>query len=263
MKRFLILAATATAFMFALVACSGEEKNLQDIYNNAIEASNELNSYQMDMNMDMDMSMPDIPAQQTTITTEGKVVVDPMALHQTMDMMGQSIEMYYTEDGMYMQQPGTDQWLKAPKQMMEQITQMSQAQQKPGEQLKQLENYIEDFNLEEKENSYVLSVSSSGDKMKGFVKEMLQQNLPADALNDDVIKGITIKNLDYHFTVTKEDYYPKALDLNMDLEIDQNGETSTINEHIQATYSKYNQIEEITVPEEIKENAQEMPMGPS
>ncbi|QHE53334.1 DUF6612 family protein [Pontibacillus sp. HMF3514] len=263
MKRFITMAVSAIALILALAGCSGEEKSLQDIYNNAIEASNELNSYQMDMNMDMDMSMPGIPAQKTTITTKGKVVIDPMALHQTMEIMGQSVEMYYTENGMYMQQPGTDQWVKAPKSMMDQLTQMSQAQQKPGEQLEQLKKYVEDFNLEEKENSFVLSVSSSEDKMKGFVKEMLKQNLPNNAINDDVLKNISIKKLDYKFTVNKDNYYPKALDLSMDLEIEQNGEKSIIKEKIHATYSKYNEIEEITVPEEVKNNAQEMPMGPS
>lgn len=251
------------ALSLILVGCSEENKSLEKIYNNAIEASNDLNSYQMDMNMDIDMSMPGLPGQQTTITSKGEVVVEPMALHQTMDMMGQTIEMYYTEDGMYMQQPGTDQWMKAPKDMMDQITQMSQAQQNPGEQLKQLEKYVEEFNLEENESSYILSVSSSEDKMKDFVKEMLEQNLPENALNEDVLKGITIKNLNYQFTVGKENYYPKKLDLDMELEINQNGETSTIKEHIQAEYSNYNGIGEITVPEEVKENAKEMPMGPS
>ncbi len=263
MKKFITMAACSLALLVALVGCSAEEKSLQDIYNNAIEASNELNSYHMDMNMDMDMSMPGLPGQKTTIKSQSDIVTEPMAMHQTMEMMGQNIEMYYTKEGMYMQQPGTDQWMKAPKEMMDQLTQMSQAQQKPGEQLKQLKKYVEEFNLEEKENSYVLSVSSSEGKMKGFVKEMLEQNLPENTMNEDILKGITIKKLDYTFTVSKENYYPEALDLNMNLEIDQNGETSTIKQHIEATYSKYNEIEEITVPEKVKKNAKEMPMGPS
>lgn len=263
MKRFISVFASVFVLMFVLSACSeAEEKTVTDIFNNAVEASNSLESFAMDMEMDMDMSVPDLPSQQVKVKTKAEVVTEPLALHQTMDFMGQSIEMYFTEEGMYMQQPGNEQWIKAPKEMMNEITQMSQAQQNPGEQLEQLKKYMEDFKMEEKENTYVLSVSSSGDKMKDFIKETLQQNLPESSMSDDMLKGVTINSINYTFTIDKETYYPTALDLKMDLEIEQNGQKSKIKQNIKGTYSKYNEIGEITVPEEIKNNAMEMPMGP-
>ncbi|MFC0523942.1 DUF6612 family protein [Pontibacillus salicampi] len=250
----------AISAVIILAACSAEEKaTVQGVYDETLKASEELTSFQMEMEQDISMGENNSVSQ----TATGKVNTDPLAFHQKMNMMNQEMEMYYTEEAMYLQQPGQDQWVKAPADMMEQLNQLTQSQQKPTKQLEQLEQYVDDFSMEEKENTYVLSISSSGDKMKDFIKETLEENMPEGTMSEDMLKGLTINNLEYTFTIQKDTYYPKQLDLTMDLSMEQNGTTADMKQEVQATYSKYNEVGEITVPEDIKNNAKEMSMPQS
>lgn len=46
----------------------------------------------------------------------------------------------------------------------------------------------------------------------------------------------------------------------MDIDVDQQGQKAKIYQKMNGTYNKYNEIDEITVPDEVKNSATELPV---
>lgn len=259
MKR-LILLISAIFFIITLSACNNEEANdLETIYNNALEASEELKSFEVNMNVSQKITIPDLDNLELDSKIKTQMTTDPQAFHQVMEVMGSSIEMYY-KDNLYIQQSGTDQWLKAPRNSLDQFNQLSQNQQTPFDQLIQIQDYINEFNLKEQNDSYVLTFSSDGEETKQLIKDTLEKNFPEGGLTPDMLEGITINNVHYSYTISKNTYYPEAFDVELDINVDQGGEQAQIYQKMSGNYSKHNEISEITVPHNVIENAEEMPM---
>ncbi|WP_181349496.1 DUF6612 family protein [Thalassobacillus sp. CUG 92003] len=272
MKRRVWGIACVLMAVFVLTACSASEQaKLQDIYSQANEASKELDSLAVDMTMEQQMdltgitgadgkeNLPGMNGMNMESEIQAEMITDPLALHQTMTMMGQEVEMYYKEDEMYISQPGTNGWMKAPKEMMKQINQMTNVQQTPAEQLDLLKDYVDDFTMEEDDDHYTLSFSSKGDNVKQLIEETMKQALPEDQWDDQMMDAVTVEQLSYTFKIAKDTHYPESFDMAMEFTVDENGETSTISQKVNGDYSKFNEIGDIEIPQEVSENATEMP----
>ncbi|UOQ46084.1 hypothetical protein MUN89_09290 [Halobacillus salinarum] len=189
---------------------------------------------------------------------EAKVHADPLAYHQTVQTMGQSIEQYYTTDGFFISQPGSNQWVKAPDNMVEKMSQITAADQMPAKQLSKLKDYVDDFNLEEKEGNYILTFHSKGEDVQELIKNTMKENFPEAKLPKDLFKKLTINDVTYRYTINKESYYPKAIDIEMNFSIDNGGQKTSVKQTLSGTYSDYNELGNITVPKEIKSSAGEI-----
>ncbi len=73
-------------------------------------------------------------------------------------------------------------------------------------------------------------------------------------------QDLNIKNIEYEIYIDKETFYPSKLNMNMDMDITVEGETISLKQIISGEYLDYNQIGEITVPQEIVDTAFEMEM---
>ena len=69
---------------------------------------------------------------------------------------------------------------------------------------------------------------------------------------------MTIHSVNYVINVDKETFLTNSLDVKMDMDMNIEGESMNIKSDIQADYSKYNEIEAITIPAEVLEQAQEI-----
>lgn len=106
MKKWMTLF-VAIALAFTLSAC---QENAEEVYNKALEASKELKSAEVDMDMKQTIG---IPSEDMTMDISSKMDVkmttDPLTMYQkgTIDMgdllpMAMEMESYVTEDAMYM-----------------------------------------------------------------------------------------------------------------------------------------------------------------
>ncbi len=259
MKKFILPVCSLAFLILFTVACSAEEKaELEDIYQETLAASEELKNFEMEADVDQEiagggMEMPSIS---TTINAE--IQLEPLAFHQTMDVMGQEVEMYYTEEGMFFKDPQQGQWMKGPKELADQLnTAAVQQQQNPSDQLKQLEAYADDFNMEEKDNRYILSLSASGEGFDQLLKEQMN-NLPEGEVTEELLDTLKINKLDYTIAVNKDTYYPESMTVDMDIDIEENGETTNISQKMESTYRNFNELDSIEVPQEVTDTAIEM-----
>ncbi|MFD1020554.1 DUF6612 family protein [Thalassobacillus hwangdonensis] len=260
---------TFTTFMLlaliALSACSKtESEEAGELFQKAVKASEKLESFHMEATMDQEITMEgmeDFPGMNTTTSLSSDIQVEPSAFHQTMEMMGQKIEMYYTEEALYLNESmnGETKWYKAPEKLLEDLNQMGNMQQNPSEQMELLKEYSEDFSLENKEDSYILTFDAEGEKVNKLVQAIMKENLPEGQFNEEMFEGLTTNQLSFNYTIDKEKYYPEKLDMELEIELEENGERTTINQKINAVYSKFNQVKNIKVPDEVMEQAEELP----
>ncbi|GGF32958.1 hypothetical protein GCM10010954_35170 [Halobacillus andaensis] len=266
MKNSMITLAAFSLLLIVSACSSAEGEKAKEVFKKSAAASEELDSFSMEMEMtqkmnveseDSEEGIPDGIPLQTTMNSD--MQMDPVAFYQTVEFMGQSMEQYYTEDGMYMTVPGEENWYKAPEELVDQLNQISSEEQSPGNQLENLEEYVDEFNLEEKENSYLLSFSSEGENVQALIEESVEEMFPEGTMPEDALEGLTVEQVNYTFEVDKESYYPKQLDAEMNFTMNMEGEETSIHQTMSGSYSNFNEVGEIEIPSEVIEQAEDLP----
>jgi hypothetical protein len=168
------------------------------------------------------------------------------------------MEQYYSDEGLYMTMPSKEGWFKAPKELTEQLNSISAQEQTPGSQLESLKDYIDDFNLETKDSNYILTLTSEGENVQKLFEEAMKETMPEGQIPEEMMKGLTVNKLSYKFVIDKESYYPQTMDIEMYYTFDQNGQQMEIQQNINGQYSKFNEVGEITIPQDVKDGAKEI-----
>src|SRR5699024_10798776 len=164
-----MIAIIAVLFTITMSACqqtatpTGETSDQSDltaeeVYNEALAVAEDMESAEVLFNMKQTIEAPDEDA----MSTEGEFViqmtVDPISMHQegslTLDMADfpaedVHMEMYFTEDDMYLYESDFDQWIMMDSNMAEFIDMMGAQQQDPVEELKMIEDYLDDLTFEQ------------------------------------------------------------------------------------------------------------------
>lgn len=123
MKKSITLLLLTFAFL-GLAACSSGDKEVNEIYNKALEAAEEMNSAEVDIEMKQEMT---VPQEEDTMVMEsqmsGAIITEPLAMHQkgtTSISMGEEMdepmemeqELYFVDNEMYSYDSITEEWLK-------------------------------------------------------------------------------------------------------------------------------------------------------
>lgn len=253
------------------------DMTLQEVFDKSMEVSNKTESLSAKVDMTQKMNQPSQDlAMETASVMDMNITMDPLAIYQkgttTMKMDGSeeeqsmNMEMYMTEQGFFMNDETTGQWMKLPSEMYEQIAQMTEQQSDPSQQLKQLEAFKDDFAFEQTDSEYILKLSASGEKFNALIEEQMSQFMPElegeenQASIEEMMEGMSIEKVDYTINIDKETFETTTVDMIMDMTMEMEGETMQINQVMNADYSNYNGVETITVPEDIVNSAQEMQM---
>ena len=285
MKKWSMLLAVTT-LSFGLVACNDtatptpgtkteqtSNLTLQDVFKKSVEQSESIKS--LSANIDM-TQLIEVPSQEISMETNSKMdmdmVIEPLSLYQkgttSMTMPGMpsseqaddmKMESYMTEQGFYMFDSMSNQWTKLPSDMYEQIMSMSQKQADPAKQLKDLEAFKDDFTFEQTDSAYVLKLAASGDKFNELIQKQLADTMPDMMVEEqELLKEMNIEKVNYEIFIDKETFNTTALNMIMDMTMVVEGEEMKLAQNLKSTYSKYNEVEKIEIPQEIIDNAQEM-----
>ena len=253
------------------------DMTLEEVFDKSMEVSNATESLSAKIDMTQNMKQPSQDlAMETSSVMDMDITMDPLAIYQkgttTMKMDGSEeeqtmdMEMYMTEQGFFMNDSTTGQWMKLPSEMYDQIAQMTEQQSDPSQQLKQLETFKDDFTFEQTDSEYVLKLSAAGDEFNALIEEQMSQFMPElegeenQAAMDEMMEAMNIEKVDYTINIDKESFETTAVDMIMDMTMEMEGETMEMNQVMNADYSNYNGVETITVPEDVVNGAQEMQM---
>lgn len=200
---------------------------------------------------------------------EMDIIVDPLAMHlsgsMTMpDMMNESeetmdmpIEMYMKKDaGLFMKDSTTDSWLKLPNENFDAILDQTAASADAKEQLEQLKKFIKDFTFEQTDDEYVLTLDAKGDKFKELIDSEINKSIQEMGLEENPMDQLSIEKINYVLHIDKETFDTNKMDMNFDLKMAVEGDELLMNTKSVVTYTEFNHLKTIDIPQSIIDNAQ-------
>lgn len=273
MKKGLTLLLLAVVFV-GLTACSSEDKRVNEIYNNALEAAEEMKSAEVDIEMKQEMG---VPHEESTMVMEsqmsGSIIVEPLAMHQkgtasiTMGEDGpmeMDQELYFVDNEMYSFDSLSGEWLKMDESTIP-MDFVNTEQMDTSEQLNMFKDYVDDLKYEETDNAYVFQFSPNQDDVKTLTEDLLKEIIPEDLTSQigeeitEILKNTEINHLQVEMSINKYSYQIEEYQLDMDMKMALDGEEVNIKQNVNTIYRNINTIDKIEVPEEVKESAKDVP----
>lgn len=277
MKKYYIGAIAGLA-VFSLAACGDSatpidgttEKSdltLEQVFNNAMERQESLNSVKANMSMEQEiaMTMDGEELQMTSSTNvEMSITSKPMALFldgtMSMTMAGEEesfdmpLNMYLTEaDGFYMNDMMSGGWVKLPDESYEDLLAQVGANADTKEQLQQFEPFLEDLEFNQTDGEYILTLNANGEKFNDLILEQVTGTIGQQLGEDEqsVIDGMKIEDAKYIITIDKEKFDMTKVVMDMKMTVDVEGVLAKVNTSSTLTYSNFNSIDTITIPQDI------------
>ncbi|WP_438313374.1 DUF6612 family protein [Sporosarcina sp. FA9] len=236
------------------------ELTILEVFQKAQETSEKQNSLHAKMDIVQNMDSPvEGLNMDMKIKMDMDVIVEPLAMHQVIEMdMGEAgimeTELYLTEDGFLMKDPESEEWMKLPEELYEEVMGSMADGADPTLDLNLLEEYIEDFTFEQDDNQYVLKLKASGEKFKNLVKEQLDSSGMLDGMDEEdakVLESMIIHEMEYEIFIDKKTFSTTAFTMIMDMEMGPEDGTMRIKQNTKAEISKINELKEIKVPQEV------------
>jgi hypothetical protein len=261
MIKSLKVVGVALVFLFLLSACSDEvAKNLtdaEDVLKQSLEAMEKLDSYSMTMESDQTMTINDSETINMIMKIESDMTLDPMAFYQKlslesdMEFMGAyETEMYLVGDQMYMFEPMMNEWMELPLDMVEEMGSLSEMQLSPDQQLLMLRNFVEDIELTESGNEYVLKLVGEGAKFMELAEFFGGAGGELGGMLE-FFSELELNKIEYEIFIDKTTLYQTKLNMSLDMILAMEGETVHTVQSMKATIHGYNEVGEIKLPEEV------------
>ncbi|WGT41294.1 hypothetical protein QH639_11090 [Lysinibacillus sp. 1 U-2021] len=245
---------------------------LEQVYDKAVDRQADIQSAsaKMDMTQVTKVGSGD-EAMEFSIDSkmEMDIIVDPLAMHlsgsMTMpDMMNEGqetmdmpIEMYMKKDtGLFMKDSTTDSWLKLPDENFDAILDQTAASADAKEQLEQLKKFIKDFTFEQTDDEYVLTLDGKGDKFKELIDSEINKSMQEMGLEENPMDQLSIEKINYVLHIDKETFDTNKMDMDFDLKMAVEGDELLMNTKSVVTYTEFNHLKTIDIPQSIIDNAQ-------
>ncbi|MGX7197381.1 DUF6612 family protein [Enterococcus olivae] len=163
----------------------------------------------------------------------------------------ETITTYMDETALYVQLPGSDQWITQTLSEMGIDPQKQMAAATSTNLLRELEGLMEQVTVDENDDAYVLSFEGSGDELKELVVSILAtENTGADAAS--MADDLEINAFSYKVEVDKATFYPISFETDMDYEADTENFTMTATQQQKGSYSQINEIDTIELPADVQ-----------
>lgn len=278
MKKWLYRASLPFAVV-ALAACSstGEPTEgtvnestvtLEEVYNKALARQTELKNVTATITADQSMTLavdgePMEMVSKSTMKMDTHVeplaffVDGTVAMESNGESMDMPLQMYMTaEDGLFVQDGSTNTWMKLPSDMTDEMFAQMGAQGNATQQLTQLKEYISDFTFEQSDTEYLLTLNADGDKFNKLILENAGAALEGLSMEEqEVLETMKFEDAVYKLTIDKETFDTTKVDMDFVLKMDIEGQTSTIDTTSSTTFSNFNEVEPITIPQEVIDQA--------
>ncbi|MEZ2661636.1 DUF6612 family protein [Aneurinibacillus aneurinilyticus] len=234
--------------------------NAEQVLSEVEKASGKLKNYEMTAKMDMEMEangqtmkMP------STITSQ--IQLDPLHVHQKMNTENNgtpiNLEMYVAKDEIYVN--SQNQWVKMKNEGTTELIKATE-NMNPSKKIEQMKKFAKDLSLNEDKDNYEIKFSGKGDSVKDFAKEMITENLEAkqaEALKQQFDK-MKINEISFGYTIDKKTFYPTKVSLDLNMDIGENGQTAKMKMKMDSTSSKFNELKDLSIPDDVKKNAKEV-----
>lgn len=250
----------AIALMSILAACNGEGAtsltDAEQVLTQSLEAMESIESYSMSMESDQTMTINDSETVKMKMNIDADMTLEPLAFYQKMymetddEMLGSfDTEMYLVNEKIHLFDPEMNEWMELPVEFSEQIGGLSEMQMSPEQQLLLLRNFIDEIQLSEKGNEYVLNLSGEGTEFIELVQDFGGAGIDDFEVMVEMFSQLDLNKVEYEIFIDKETLYQTKLNMNVDITMGMDGETVRSVQSMKATINGYNEVGEIVLPE--------------
>lgn len=246
-----------------------EQQTPEDIYEQAMEAAEGMESAEIVLDMTQTIEIPaESVSMDMTTTTEAEMTMDPLTMYQngtvTLEADGTTeeseMELYLTEDELYMYDGMSQTWMKMDSSTIP-MDQINSQQQDPSAQLELMEQFVDEMELEENDEQYILKITGDGEELQAFTQEVMAEYMDQELMasmgeeGNNVMDNMAINSVYYEVFVDKETYDMTAFNMDMDMSMDAEEQQMNIVQSVTSEYTGMNTVEPIEVPQEVQDEA--------
>lgn len=245
-------------------------KGSEEVLRQGIEAVKDIQSLEFAMELKQELTT-DSEAASSSMSNDGSAVLKPLSVKQQTEneYMGEksAVDSYLTSDGYYMYDPAAKTWSRMLADEVPKIkATLSDFQIAPAKKLERMLPYAASFRSGLSDGGLILEYKGSGsDKAAdALVRDLLRSTMGIDDLEARVRDSIKVSKLKYRLVFEGKSGMLKQLVADAELTIEYDpGNPSILKQSLTIDYSKWNEAEPITVPEEAKNAPEVMPLDQS
>lgn len=272
-KWYLILVIGLISLVLA--ACGSE--SAEEVYSNAMDAAEEMESAEATMDMTQNMDLGDEGSIQVDSSYDMEITLDPLAMHMdgTTSMGGgddddsalagleqdMDMEIYMVDDTIYMYNEMMGGWVKMDGTEMDMVEELAGQQPDPADQIEMFEDYVDDLSFDETDDGYVFKLKAEDGDFDELFDKLIEENLSDDMLGDlgadeqEMLDNMEINSMDMEIGIDKETYDMKTYNVDMDMTMEMAGEKMDISQSVESEYSNINGVDDIEVPDDVEDEA--------
>lgn len=225
------------------------------LFADARQASEALDSFSVKMNLDQRFTFGgETHAIQSSIDVDAILKPNPIVRTKTTAGFGQEqfeITMIMTDQSLYMHEPFSDMWMEWPVDMatdMGGVTSMGQVN--PLDQLDEIADYLDSFDVEETSDGYRMRMETSDSKFRGLLASQLAKQGEPGVLAEleESFEQLTVHRISYDFLLDKN-HLIRELHMFMDFTVNVEGESTDMVMEVDATYYNHNNVADIPLPD--------------
>lgn len=248
LKKLLFVVLTIFSVIF-IGACGKSKIDKKEVIEKFIAASESMKSGDILVNMKMTQNGN---KNTMNMTTNVSLILEPLAMKMEMEVPAQNIKMnsFIKDNVMYIQNPADNQWYKQT--LSDEIAnQFKSYMNNSNEFYNAMRNNLDKIDIDEKDGSYIISISKDSDFLEEAMKSQLaNSNTTVGQIGNDV----KIENIVVKYIVDKNTYLTSSSTVSFDFEM----QGMKISMEMDAKMSNINNVTDIVVPEEAL-NAKEIP----
>ena len=248
LKKLLFVVLTVFSVIF-IGACGKSKIDKKEVIEKFIAASESMKSGDILVNMKMTQNGN---KNTMNMTTNASLILDPLVMKLEMEVPLQNLKMtsFIKDNIMYIQNPADNQWYKQT--LSDEIAnQFKSYMNNSNEFYNAMRNNLDKIDIDEKDGSYIISISKDSDFLEEAMKSQLaNSNATVGQIGNDVkIENIVVKYID-----DKNTYLTSSSTVSFDFEM----QGMKISMEMDAEMSNINNVTAIDIPEEVL-NAKEIP----
>jgi len=250
LKKLLFVVLTVFSVIF-IGACGKSKIDKKEVIEKFIAASESMKSGDMIMNLKMTQNQNG-KKNTMNMTSNVSLILEPLAMKMEMEVPAQNIKMnsFIKDNVMYIQNPADNQWYKQT--LSDEIAnQFKSYMNNSNEFYNAMRNNLDKIDIDEKDGSYIISISKDSDFLEEAMKSQLaNSNTTVGQIGNDV----KIENIVVKYIVDKNTYLTSSSTVSFDFEM----QGMKISMEMDAEMSNINNVTAIDIPEEVL-NAKEIP----
>jgi len=250
LKKLLFVVLTVFSVIF-IGACGKSKVDKKEVIEKFIAASESMKSGDMLINVKMAQNL-DGNKTNMDMTIDASIIQEPLAMKMEIGIPSQNVKMktFIKDNIMYIQNPADNQWYKQT--LSDEIAnQFKSYMNNSNEFYNAMRNNLDKIDIDEKDGSYIISISKDSDFLEEAMKSQLaNSNATVGQIGNDV----KIENIVVKYIVDKNTYLTSSSTVSFDFEM----QGMKISMEMDAEMSNINNVTAIDIPEEVL-NAKEIP----